>query len=331
MKKQKNAYSSCTKSLLRAARKFGVDITIFQNKKGLFIFSKNGIKLFVKQHIIDLNQYIPTKLAGNKFITKKILQSHDIPVPHGFIESNISKALDMLDANKIKFPLVVKPNDGSQGEAVTPDIRQRHWFVQAIKEVYKYNRRKKGKPNSFLIEQFIEGKDYRILVLDGKALTVIQREPAYVIGDGVSTINQLIDRYNSQSDVGKDKPHCPIKKDFEFERNLQINKYFESSILHKGEKAFLRKNANVSTGGRSFECTQLAHPRYLQLAVFIANIFQLRFCSVDLISKDISKYQDYSIIEINDSPGFDIHEAPFKGKPFPVAEYLIKSAFAIHE
>ena len=318
---------NCVGSMLAAAKKFNVGVEIINKEKGLRTFHKFGRSIFVRSYIPDLNSYVSTKIIDNKGLTKCILEKNNIPAPKGWIMKNYKKSLKMIDNEEMKFPLVVKPIDGSQGHAVSVGIKSKEFLTKAIKEAYKYNRRKKGRPNSFLIEEYIPGDDYRILVLDGKFLTATLRKPAYVVGDGVQTIGELIDEYNSQKGVSKDQPLCPIVRDFEFEKNLCENKITEKTIPKKNKRVYLRKNANVSTGGRSFECSGKVNSKYKKLAIKLAKIFQIRFCGIDLIAPDISKYEKFKIIELNGSPGFDIHEVPYKGKTYPVAEHLVKAMF----
>lgn len=318
---------NCIGALLEAAEKNGVSVELVDKDRGLKIFRKQGKSVFVKFHVPDLNSYVSCTISDNKALAKLILSKHNIPNPKGWISKNLRNILHLVDQGIIKFPVVAKPIDGSQGHAVTVGIKDKECLVGAIKEVHKYNRRMKGKPNSFLIEEYLSGCDYRILVLDGKVLTSLRREPAYVNGDGLHTIRELIDEYNDQPGVGKAQPLCPIVRDFEFRRNLIEKKLTEGSIILKGDKVYLRQNANVSTGGRSFECDDEVNPEYKKLAVKIAAIFQLRFCAIDLIAADIKKFEKFGIIEISHMPGFDIHEVPYRGKPFHVAESLMKAMF----
>lgn len=327
MKKISYTKLTCIGSLLEAAKKFSIDVEVVDKSCDLMIFSKNGRNIFVKRHILNLNSHVSSIITSNKALIKRILKKNNISTPEGIEETSIKRALQLLDRGIIKFPLVVKPVNGDQGRAVTADIRDKKWFVAAINEVFKYNRNRKGKANSFFIEDFIPGDDFRFLVLDNKVLTVLMRKPAYVIGDGVKTIGELIDEYNSQPGVRKDQPLCPIVNDYEFERNLLLQKLSEKSVIPKRKVIYLRKNANVSTGGRSFECFYKAHEKYIKLAVKLAKLFNLRFCSVDVIAKDISKYEKFGVIEINNNSGFDIHEVPYRGKPYPVAEHLVKAMF----
>lgn len=323
----KKKKKTCVELLLKAAEKFDVRVEIIDMEDNLFLFKKNGKEILVKDHAPNLSGYIASKVTKDKALIKRLLTKKGFRVPLGFKESNSRKALQLLSAGRIKFPLVVKPVDGSQGGAVSVGIKTEKWFLKAIEEVHKYNRRKTGKPDSFLIEEYVPGSDYRFLVLDGRVLTVMRREPAYVIGDGIHGIGYLIDLYNNQPGIGKHRPLCPISRDYELERNFQSRGISERTILPKGRKLYLRKNANVSTGGRSFECENEVHPEFKRIAVRVAKLLYLRFCAVDMIISNPKETSKYSIIEVNDTPGFDIHEFPYKGNPVPVAEHLIKAMF----
>lgn len=313
--------------LEQAAERMGVKIKMLDPVSNFRIYEKNGKQVYVLEFVPELNGYVTGRVVNDKALVKRVLKKFNIPVPAGFVEKNIRKALDNIEQKIVRYPLVVKPIDGSMGHAVTADIKSKDWLIRAINEVFKYNRRTKGKPNSFLVEEYISGSDYRLLVLDNKVLTVLMRKPAAVIGDGVLNIGQLIDTFNAQPEIGSHKPLCPIKRDYELYRNLNAQHLTEKNVPAKGQKIVLRKNANVSCGGLTYECADRTHPQYKRLAVQIAKIFSLRFCSVDLIAPDIRKFEKYSVIEVNNTPGFDIHEKPYRGKPFPVAEHLIRAMF----
>ncbi|MDP2685363.1 MAG: hypothetical protein Q8P20_10120 [bacterium] len=327
MKKIPRSEHNCVGALLKAAKKYGVKVETIEEEAGLRLFKKDDKNIFVSEHVVDLNTYIPSKISNNKYLVKTFLTKLKIPVPHGFKFTTLNKALEFLKKGKIKFPLVIKPVIGSQGKAVAVDIRNHKWFVRSIQEVYKYNRRMRAKKGSCLIEEYIPGNDFRFLVLDGKVLTVLMRKPAYVMGDGKHTLFELITEYNKQPGVAKDQPLCPIVVDHELARNIKIQKLTLKYIPPFKKQIFLRKNSNVSTGGRSFECFDKANDKYKRLALKIGKMFRLRFFAVDLIVKDITKFKNYAVIEINDTPGFDIHEVPYRGKPFPVSEHLVRAMF----
>lgn len=318
---------NCFEALLAAAEKFGVKVDLISKDQGLRLFRKGKKEVFVKRHVPDLNSYVAVKVSASKALIKKVLDKNNIPNPKGWVLEDIKKALDLVDKGEIKFPVVVKPIDGCSGHAVTIEVKDKKCLVEAIKKVFEYNIAKRKGSNYFLIEEYLEGDDFRILVLDGKVLTSSCRKPAYVEGDGKKTIRELIKEYNSQPGVGKDLALCPIVRDFEFEKNLRENNLTEESVIEKDKIVYLRKNANISTGGRSFECNDKVNSKYKELAIKIAKLFNLRFCAVDLIAKDIRKFEEFGIIEVNSMPGFDIHEAPYSGRPFPVAEHLMRAMF----
>ncbi len=314
--------------LLAAAKKLNIDVRLLDESTGLRLFSKGTQTIFVWRHIVDLNSYVASAAGNNKFTLKRLLVEARISSAPGFKEKNPKRALERLRTGELQYPVVVKPVEGSGGAAVTVDIRDEATLLLAIEEVFKYNRRTIGKPNSFLVETFIPGDDYRFVVLDGRVLTVMLRKPAYVIGDGHSTIGQLIDQYNAQPGVGPTLPLNPIVRDFELQRHLSLQKLDEHSVPKHGVRIVLRKNANVSTGGRSFECMDRAHASYKKLAARIAGMLQLRFCAVDLIAPDIRVFEKFAVIEVNTRPGLDIHEKPYRGSPYPLTEVLLKSAFS---
>jgi len=327
MKENKPNMSMSVKLLIKAGEKQGVKISPLDEKAKLSVYSRNGTDIFVKGHIPDLNSTLATIVSSNKSLCKRVLKKHNIKVPRGTEVSSVKEALEVLKTEKNKFPVVVKPALGSGGKAVTAGVKKRKWFVRAIKEVLKYNRQERGENKEILIEDYIHGDDHRIIVLDGKVLTVMRREPAYVIGDNTKTIKQLICDYNNQPGVGKVMPLCPIVCDYELDRNLELKKLTLKSIPAKRKKIYLRQNANVSTGGRSFECHKLANDYYSQIALKAARVLHLRYCGVDLITKDISKIGHYAVIEVNSNPSFDMHEYPYHGQPFPIGEHIMKAMF----
>ncbi|EKE11387.1 MAG: cyanophycin synthase [uncultured bacterium] len=319
---------NCAGALLQAAKKHGVAVEMVDEKSQLMIFSKNEKSCYVKRHVVDINSQMSAILTSNKFLTKRLLKKNGIPVPAGFREKKLEKVLERMKRKEIKFPLVVKPTNGCQGGAVTVDIQDAEWLKKAIDETKKYNSLRKNGPDAFLVEEYIAGSDFRFLILDGKILTVLMRKPAYVVGDGKKNIGELINEYNGQPGVAKNQPLCPIVRDYEFDRNLLEQDLSEEVVVGKGKIIHLRKSANVSTGGRSFECLDKVDQKYFALMEKIVKIFGIRFCAVDIIAEDIGKFENFRVIELNDTPGFDIHEEPFEGKPFRVAERLVDLIFS---
>jgi len=164
---------------------------------------------------------------------------------------------------------------------------------------------------------FFEGSDLRLLVVGDQVVSTLKREPAYVIGNGHDTIRQLIHAFNIEwhSAVKYELPLCPIPLDSEVTRYLERLKLTLDSIVPAGQKTQLRWNANVSTGGRAIDVTDQVHPKIKELAVRVAKLSDLEIGGVDIMCKnyetsDISA-DNVTILEINDSPGLDIHPQPY--------------------
>lgn len=314
--------------LAAAAKKLHIEVKTVDQATGLRVFSRGPQHYFVLKHIPDLNSYVSSATANNKATLKRLLLKAGVSTAPGFTEKNPTRALERIRQGELHYPVVAKPIDGSGGTAVTVDIRDAATLLRGIEEVFKFNRRTKGRPNSFLIEAYIPGDDFRFVVLDGRVVTVMMRKPAYVVGDGHSSIGQLIDQYNAQPGVGPTLPLNPIVRDLELQRHLSLQHLDEHSVPARGARVVLRKNANVSTGGRSFECAERVHPEFKKLAVAIARMLQVRFCAVDLIAPDIREFKKFAVLEVNTRPGLDIHEKPYRGKPFALTEALLRAMFS---
>lgn len=199
---------------------------------------------------------------------------------------------------------------------------------RAFDYVKKHNKRK-----LILVEEYFSGKDLRLFVIGDKVVSVLQREPAYVIGDGVKTVRKLIATFNNEwrSPIKYDLPLCPIPLDSETARRLHRNTMTLNSIPKKNQKVTVRWNANVSTGGRAIDVTDIVHPNIKQLAVQIAHIAKLEITGVDILCKDV-RSSDVSaanvcVLETNDSPGVDIHHFPFVGKGEDISTMILEYIF----
>ncbi|MFD2571946.1 cyanophycin synthetase [Spirosoma soli] len=265
------------------------------------------------------------ELAADKNETKRRLGSASIPVPLGEVirtENDLQDVLRHLD-----FPLVVKPLDGNHGRGVTTDIRT----VEALFNAFLMA---KAQGEDVLVEQFAEGNDYRLLVIDYKLCAVAQRVPARVIGDGVSTIRRLVDEVNQ--DPRRGEGHVNLLTNIEIdeatinlltEQNLTVD-----TVLPAGQELYLKKTANLSTGGTSVDVTDGVHPEIKAMAERTARIIGLDICGIDLIAKDISrplKKSEAVIIEVNAGPGLRMHTHPSEGKPREVGKAVADMLFPI--
>lgn len=201
-------------------------------------------------------------------------------------------------AKKIGYPVIVKPNSKSQGKGVTLVYNQKE-LNSALKSIFTYDR-------IALVQKQAAGHDYRIVVLDGRIISAYERIPLSVVGDGISTIKQLLQK--KQVQFQKSGRDTKLKfDDPRIARKLRRQGRALASVPRKDEQVYLLDNANLSAGGDAVDVTKIMHPAWKKLSVRIAHDMNLRFTGVDLmIQGDISKPpKKYRILEVNDSPGLD--------------------------
>lgn len=313
--------SKSTQVILEAALNKEIKVEIISKRFHLLKFTFNGKSLFIKGTSLPVNSQPACFIANNKFLTKRVLCSHKIPVPKSWLVRTPREAIKTI-LKKNLFPCVLKPMKGAHGNKVFANIESFEEFQEVLPLVFT----NPGKKN-VLIEEFINGKDYRVLVVGEKASAVMERIPAHVIGDGKSNIRQLIKKYNQNPLVGEkyEKPMCKIRFDGEVKRNLKKQGKKTTYIPGKGERIFLRQNANISTGGIGKDVTDNVNGEIRELAVRAAKAIGMVIAGVDIIHDELSK-QPY-VIEINDCPGIDIHHYPVLGQPRDVAGDIIKALF----
>ena len=301
--------------LKKIVPKIGAKLIIEPNYQfvGQIIF-KNGKKTFFRNTNFNINRLGSVEIARDKDYAKFFLKKFGYPVTLGQtffsekINDNLARAKrrnikdGLTYAKKLGFPVILKPNNLSQGSLVGKIYNQQDYYRLARKIL--------NKTTVMLVEKFYPGFDYRIVVLDQQVISVYQRLPLYILGDGRSTIAKLLK--TKQTAFAKAGRDTIIKlDDFRLRMNLNQKKLTLNSIIAKNEKIFLLDNANLSTGGEALDLTKQIHPEYKKLAINIARDMDLRLCGVDIITtKDITQPKaDYVIIEINGAPGLDNYAA----------------------
>ena len=266
---------------------------------------------------------IAVELAADKDETKRRLSNANIPVPTGVViysENDLQDVLRHLD-----FPLVIKPLDGNHGRGVTTNI-------QTVEALFNAFLLAKSHSNGVLVEQFASGNDYRLLLIDYKLCAVAQRVPAQITGDGVSTIRQLVDEVNRDPRRGDGHVNLLTKITIDqatltllSELNLTVD-----TVLPAGQKLYLKKTANLSTGGTSVDMTDVVHPEIRAMAERAARVIGLDICGIDLIAHDITRPLRKSgavVIEVNAGPGLRMHTHPSEGQPRPVGKAIADMLF----
>ena len=258
----------------------------------------------------------------NKVITKQILEEHGIRVPKGLDYTDKISAKAGLQYFKGRA-VVVKPKLTNFGLGITivKSNSDKSIFERAVDIAFEFD-------SSILIEEFIEGKEFRIFVMADEVVAILHRVPANVTGDGLQTIRELVTEKNKDPLRGKGY-HTPLEKIQLGEAELMFlkaqDKDFES-IPGKDETIFLRENSNISTGGDSIDFTDDIPESYKQIAVKAAHALNVKITGLDMIIPDYTKEaadDNYAIIELNFNPAIHIHCHPFRGKNRRLNEKLL--------
>jgi cyanophycin synthetase len=248
-----------------------------------------------------------------------LLEASEIPVPRGKIvydEEDLQSAID-----KIGYPIVTKPVNGNHGKGATTNIRNWEDAVNGLKAAKVYGR-------AVICEKFITGRDFRALVINYKFVAAALRTPAAVIGDGLHTIQELIDIVNSdpRRGYGHEKVLTAIKID-DFTMDMLAKKeYTLDTVLKDKEELWLKPTANLSTGGTATDVTDIVHPSNVFMCERIARIIGLNICGIDIMASDLStplSENGGAVLEVNAAPGFRMHLDPTEGLPRNVAEPVI--------
>jgi cyanophycin synthetase len=266
---------------------------------------------------------ISVDIACDKNITKELLTQAGIPVPEGAVCRTVEEAFEA--AEEIGYPVVIKPVNGNQGKGVSLNI-------QSPEEIPNAFRIAAGYSENILVEEYIKGNDYRILVVGDQVTAVSLRIPANVTGDGIHTISQLVEFKNQDQRRGEghERPLTKIKIDEISLTILRKQGYTPSSIPEKGIRVYLKENGNLSTGGEAIDCTDRIHPDNQEIAIRAARIIGLDIAGIDVKCKSISKPLDLkngAVIEVNASPGIRMHLFPSKGKARKVGNAIVDILF----
>ncbi|AOT69120.1 cyanophycin synthetase [Geosporobacter ferrireducens] len=266
---------------------------------------------------------ISVDISCDKWMTNFFMRQNGIPVPEGRIAKNEFEVLEV--AREMGYPVVVKPYNGNQGKGVSLNINSDEDVLTAYQAVKEYT-------DQALVEKYIEGRHYRILVVKDKVVAASERIPAHVVGDGVHTIAQLIEQENRNPlrGEGHEKPLTKIKVDEVMMLLLKKNQRTLEEIPSEGERVYLRENDNLSTGGIAVDVTDFIHEDIKTICVRAAELIELDVAGIDITTTDITKPLSVTggaLIEINAAPGIRMHHYPSSGISRNVAEEIVKSLF----
>ena len=271
----------------------------------------------------DASSAIAESIAQDKELTKKLFRMAGLPVPEGRPVKNVDDAWAV--AQEIGLPVVVKPQDGNQGKGVAVNVKTREELDAAYKIALRYR-------EEIMVERYLPGSDYRLLVIGDKLVAAARREPALVVGDGKHTVRELVDIVNADPlrGEGHSYPLTRIRIDEVAIACLQEQSLDESSVPPKGMRVIMRNNANLSTGGSATDVTDDVHPEVAASAVLAAQMVGLDICGVDIVCETILRpleEQNGGIIEVNAAPGLRMHLSPSFGKGRDVGKAVIDQMF----
>lgn len=269
----------------------------------------------------DINSAVATKLCQTKDYTKHVLRLLGIPVPEGTKIRSI-KELKMA-FRRVKKPVVIKPVSEMWGRGVTTGITTLAEAIKAYKIAHKYS------PFYVLMEEQLLGDDFRILFIGGRYIAALKRVPPFVIGDGISTIKELIEKEN----LKRQKSHRrikPILLDETVEICLRRQGFYLGDVLPAGTKIKVRMTANICSGGYSYNVSDKVHPSIIQLCREIVHYLDLEIAGIDIITPDISRPLSETggkISEVNENPDVAMHHYPFYGKKINTAQIFVNYLF----
>lgn len=311
-----------TSAIVEEAKKRGIPVTRIGNES-LVRLGYGKSSRIIESTLTDAASCISVDISCNKQLTKMILSENRIPVPYGrVVYSEISA---VTAARQIGLPVVLKPFDGNQGKGVVLNLNRENEIRKAFREDCKYS-------TGVIVEKFIPGSDYRILVVGDKVSAVSERLPAMVVGDGVHTVRELVDLVNADENRGEqhEKPLTKIRLDSISSAMLKQNHLTADSVPENGRVVTLRANGNLSTGGTAVDCTDRIHPENAKLAVLAAKVIGIDIAGIDMVTEDISKSISETggaIVEVNTAPGIRMHLYPSGGTPRNVAKDIVDYLF----
>ena len=311
-----------TWSIVKEAKSRGIPF-IRLNESSYIQLGYGSRQKRIQASITSQTNAIAVEAADEKTRIKKHLKRSGIPVPYGQMVTTEEKAIEVF--NEIGAAVVVKPDVGNHGTGTTINISD----LDQLKDSFRVAQAKH--PN-VIVEEFVKGYDFRFLVIDGKLVAASRREPAHIIGDGKSSIKELIEITNSDPlrGFGHEKVLTRIEIDKMSERILSYEGLTKDSCPAAGDKIYLKAIANISQGGTATDVTNEVSPSIRLMVERTAKIIGLDCVGVDALATNISLpivQSGIKVVEVNAAPGFRMHLEPTTGQPRNVAKPLVDMLF----
>lgn len=301
--------SPYSKIILDEAEKFGIKYFPIGENGRMFLLRRKGKFTYLYQSLTELVSNPAYIIAANKFLTSRALKKAGFPVPKCKLIRSYDEAVDFLRQHK---KIVLKPLSANRGRGITIGIKTRKELREAMDLAMANTRLNLLRPEyagRVLAEKAVPGDDHRILVIDYKYVFAIKKIPAYVIGDGRRDIGQLIALKNREKKTHKKK----IIVDDSLEHVLSRQGLTLHSVPAAGRQVFVRRTANLATGGESIDITDKLNSKVKAMAIRAARALNMRVAGFDFMCRDYTKDKGY-FIEVNPIPGLMIHHFPHQGR-----------------
>ncbi|MBD2607845.1 acetate--CoA ligase family protein [Scytonema hofmannii FACHB-248] len=314
-------------TLLRTAYEKGIP-TFYLWEEGLMQYGYGKKQVRGVATTFDCDAHLDSDFSTRKDDCKAFLNTLGFPVPQGDIVTTEREALGV--AREIGYPVAIKPVVGHKGIGVTADVQDSRELEAAFERSLKAI--PENEPTRIIVEKSISGADFRLLCVNGKFVAATERRPASVVGDGNSTIAELI-RDENRKPARLDTPTSPMSKiqsDEAMELYLDEQRLSLDSVIEKDRTVYLRKVANLSAGGVSIDATRTIHDENIILAQDIAQHFRLTCLGIDVITPSLDKSWkegNFAILEINAAPGILMHLNPAVGESVDVPSHILETFF----
>jgi cyanophycin synthetase len=319
----RHAIGTSTAAVLAAAQRRGIPSLRLTEEANLFQLGWGSRQKRLQATITGATNHVAVGIASDKQLTKTLLDQAGVPVPAGSTVTTLDAALR--EARRIRGPVTVKPLDANQGKGVTVNCTTPEEIGRAFEFARNYGRH-------VIVEEYLQGRDYRVLVTGRKVAAASWRRPPHVTGDGVSTVRELVDVENRNPARGDGHTNILTKIPLD-DLALQVladQGYDLDSVPPEGRLVDLRGNANLSTGGTAEDVTDLLPEDTRDLCIRAARTIGLDVAGIDIVCQDIARplrEQQGGIIEVNAAPGIRMHQYPSRGTPRDAGAAIVDALF----
>ncbi len=323
------AYGPSTAAIVQEAVRRGIPALRLDPRRSLVQLGHGKYQRRIWATVTSSTANIAVDVAANKELTNRLMHEIGIPVPRSVVVRSEDEAVRQAD--RLGYPVVIKPLDGNHGRGVFVNLADeaevREFYPSALAE---------ARDDAILVETYIPGKDYRILVVNNNVVAVSERVPAHVIGDGKRTIEELIEVTNSdpRRGVGHEKILTRINIDAQTMEVLERGNRTLDTVPEEGEFVQLKLTGNMSTGGTAVDRTDDIHPDNVEIARQAAMVVGLDIAGIDFLTEDIAesaRERGGGIVEVNAGPGFRMHTNPTEGHPRHVGRAVVDMMFPRNE